>query len=316
MENKEKSKAESQKQKQEQNNSKKRKQVFPYGNYKSYYGYRIGQGTDEDPRMKVFRKEWFEGKECLDIGCNSGIITIQIAQKFGCRSILGIDIDSDRVEDAYWNLRKTVRTKSAGDKPVKTSKLKDQDSADNLEKNGTISSNEDTKEISKEPSSLEQSDLINIVSFKRENFVQSRHPPGKQYDTIVCLSVSKWIHLNWGDDGLITLFVEIWNLLRPGGIFVLEPQPWKSYESNRHVSETTAANYRNIMFRPEQFQEILLDKIGFRTVEDITSGLTGSKTGFNRPILTASFVVLELLFMIMTSCAWLHPWLIAALKQI
>ncbi|KAK7293842.1 hypothetical protein RJT34_16718 [Clitoria ternatea] len=46
------------------------------------------------------------------------------------------------------------------------------------------------------------------------------------------------------------------------GIFVLEPQPWKSYESNHNVSE-----------------------IGFRTVEDITSGLTGSKTGFNRPIL-------------------------------
>ncbi|CAL0312501.1 unnamed protein product [Lupinus luteus] len=158
MENKEKSKAESQKQKQEQNNSKKRKQVFPYGNYKSYYGYRIGQGTDEDPRMKVLRKEWFEGKECLDIGCNSGIITIQIAQKFGCRSILGIDIDSGKI-------------------------------------------------------------LINSDLRDQKGIVQ-------------------------------------------GGIFVLEPQPWKSYESNRHVSE-----------------------IGFRTVEDITSGLTGSKTGFNRPIL-------------------------------
>ena len=40
--------------------------------------FQIGQGVDEDPRLKVFRKEWFEGKECLDIGCNNGIITIQI----------------------------------------------------------------------------------------------------------------------------------------------------------------------------------------------------------------------------------------------
>ncbi|AET05230.1 putative RNA methyltransferase bin3, bin3-type S-adenosyl-L-methionine binding protein [Medicago truncatula] len=267
------------------NNNKKRQQVFPYGNYKSYYNYRIAEGVDEDPRLKVFKKEWFQGKDCLDIGCNSGIITIQIALKFNCRSILGIDIDSDRVEDANWNLRKTDRLKSARNKPSKVSKLKDNSHTDHSENSATVSSNVNTKEISKEPSSLKQIDLVNIVSFERENFVHCRHPPGKHYDTILCLSVSKWIHLNWGDDGLITLFAETWKLLRPGGIFVLEPQPWKSYESNRNASEITAANYRNIKFRPEEFQEILLDKIGFRTVEAITSDLTGSTTGFNRPIL-------------------------------
>nr|AFK49570.1 unknown [Lotus japonicus] len=264
---------------QKHNNNKKRKLVFPYGNYKTYYGYRLAQGMDEDPRLKVLRKEWFQGKYCLDIGCNNGLITIQIAHKFHCRTILGIDIDSDRVQDAYWNLRKTARSKSA---PAKASKLEDKDHSEN---NVAVVSNADTDETSKEPSSSEQIDLMDIVSFKRENFVQSWHPPGKHYDTILCLSVSKWIHLNWGDDGLITLFSETWKLLKPGGIFVLEPQPWNSYVSNRDVSETTIANFGNIMFRPEQFQEILLDKIGFRTVEDITSGLTGTKAGFNRPIL-------------------------------
>ena len=40
----------------------------------------IGEGLDEDPRLKVLKKEWFEGKDCLDIGCNSGLMTIHIGK--------------------------------------------------------------------------------------------------------------------------------------------------------------------------------------------------------------------------------------------
>ncbi|XP_021722806.1 probable RNA methyltransferase At5g51130, partial [Chenopodium quinoa] len=72
-------------------NKKKNKEVAPFGNYRNYYGYRVGHDVEEDPRFKVLKKEWFEGKDCLDIGCNSGLITINIAKKFDCRTILGID---------------------------------------------------------------------------------------------------------------------------------------------------------------------------------------------------------------------------------
>ncbi|KAK4854110.1 hypothetical protein QYF36_019040 [Acer negundo] len=266
------------------NKKRKRKQVFPFGNYRNYYGYRIDEGLDEDPRLKVLKKDWFQGKRCLDIGCNSGLITIQIAKKFHCRSILGIDIDSSRIEDAHWHLRKFVKMEQDERKCAKASKLDVAEKADDSE-NGVIASSIKEGVNSREHAPPEERDLSHIVSFRQENFVHSRHTPEKYYDTITCLSVSKWIHLNWGDDGLINSFANIWKLLRPGGTFVLEPQPWKSYEKNRRVSETTAINYSNIMFHPDQFQEILLDKIGFRTVEDISSGcLSGSKTGFDRPI--------------------------------
>jgi len=33
--------------------------------------------------------------------------------------------------------------------------------------------------------------------------------------------VTKWVHLNWGDDGLITLFSKIWRLLQPVTILYL-----------------------------------------------------------------------------------------------
>ncbi|XVE70466.1 hypothetical protein DITRI_Ditri10aG0074600 [Diplodiscus trichospermus] len=265
------------------NPKKKRKLVFPFGNYKNYYGYRIGPGreVEEDPRIKVLKKEWFEGKDCLDIGCNSGIITIQIAKKYKCKSILGLDIDSGLIEDAFWYLRKVVKMESAQKKQASDSNVTAVQEVNRSEKCSNLS-NESNKGSSHDSSG--ERDLSDIVSFRRENFVQSRHPPDKYYDTILCLSVTKWIHLNWGDDGLITLFSKIWRLLQPGGIFVLEPQPWESYEKNRRVSETTASNYRSIMFRPERFQEILLYKIGFRKVEDVTSELSGTRTGFDRPI--------------------------------
>ncbi|CAK9329412.1 unnamed protein product [Citrullus colocynthis] len=260
------------KEKLKQNPKKRRKHAFPYGNYRDYYGYRVGQKVVEDPRLKVFKKEWFEGKDCLDIGCNNGIVTIQIARKFNCRSILGVDIDSDRVDDAYWNLRRATR-------------LGDGNSDNGLKRGASRASRIDL-EASISISSSKEDDLHTVVSFKRQNFIFTHHPPDKHYDTILCLSVAKWVHLNWGDDGLITLFYKIWKLLHPGGILVLEPQPWKSYETNYSVSETTKMNFRNIRILPEQFQEILLDKIGFRTVEALTLGLSDSNSGgFNRPIL-------------------------------
>ncbi|XP_050218311.1 probable RNA methyltransferase At5g51130 [Mercurialis annua] len=265
------------------NKKRKGKEVCPFGNYRSYYGYRIGKDMEEDPRLKVLKKEWFEGKDCLDIGCNSGIVTIQIAKKFNCRKILGIDIDSDRVSDAFWHLRKFARAGAAAKGNNKAAKMEVANDAIGSE-NSVAPLSIDRNETGTDNLHSEEIDLFDIVSFKKENFVLSWSQPDKQYDTILCLSVTKWIHLNWGDEGLITLFSKIWRLLRPGGIFLLEPQPWRSYENNHLVSETAAMNYRTIKYRPKCFNEILLDKIGFRKVENLSSAVSGSKTGFDRPI--------------------------------
>lgn len=46
-----------------------------------FCGFQVGQDLGEDPRLKVLKKEWFEGKDCLDVGCNNGLITIHIGKK-------------------------------------------------------------------------------------------------------------------------------------------------------------------------------------------------------------------------------------------
>lgn len=38
----------------------------------------VGDHVSQDTRVKWLQREWFEGKACLDIGCNEGALTIYI----------------------------------------------------------------------------------------------------------------------------------------------------------------------------------------------------------------------------------------------
>lgn len=80
------------------------KTKFQYGNYNKYYGYR-NPGASEDARVRVLRPEWFEGKDVLDLGCNSGHLTLYIAKMLRPARILGLDIDSGLVHAARKNIR-------------------------------------------------------------------------------------------------------------------------------------------------------------------------------------------------------------------
>lgn len=60
--------------------------------------------------------------------------------------------------------------------------------------------------------------------------VWCRNLEGRVFDTITCMSVAKWVHIAGGDNELRAFFRKIHTLLRPGGFFVLEPQPWRSYK--------------------------------------------------------------------------------------
>lgn len=77
---------------------------FQFGNYNKYYGYR-NPGASEDQRVRVFRPEWFQGKDVLDLGCNSGHVTLYIAKMLRPARILGLDIDSGLVHAARNNIR-------------------------------------------------------------------------------------------------------------------------------------------------------------------------------------------------------------------
>jgi hypothetical protein len=56
------------------------------------------------------------------------------------------------------------------------------------------------------------------------------------YDTVLAMSITKWVHLNWGDSGLKRFFRRVFRHLKPGGHFLLEPQEFSTYRKRSKIA--------------------------------------------------------------------------------
>lgn len=224
------------------------------GSYKSYYGARRPPSSTYTPtptsssslqqqqqlekytadaRISLLQPDWFQDKVYLDIGTNTGKLAFEIYRHFHPTRMVAVDIDAELIAVAREKL--AWASKRDG--------VRHEDKVEFRCENVVSETGEKQEEGTVQP----QADLEAAVL----------PSPRPLYDIITCFSVTKHIHLQGGDKGLLHIFHKIHSLLRPGGRFILEPQPWKGYRKRRHASKESAANYSSLKLRPP-FLDVLV----------------------------------------------------------
>ncbi|KAF1972405.1 S-adenosyl-L-methionine-dependent methyltransferase [Bimuria novae-zelandiae CBS 107.79] len=230
-----------------------------YGNYQNYLGTNHAPGSPpaihvRDLRLSVISSLGFsfKGCRCLDIGCNDGSVSTQIAFEFDASEVVGVDIDPKLVrkaEELYSLKASRVRPPS---EPFERERLLDYYPMSAILRHGRL------------PASASVASHWPSVKFIAADWVVSTDPATTgPYDAILVLSVIKWIHLEHLDEGLVKFFHKCKTSLASGGYLILEVQGWESYQKaiRSNAAPHFAKNLASLQYRPEtSFTKLLQDE--------------------------------------------------------
>ncbi|GAA6007910.1 hypothetical protein JCM11491_006535 [Sporobolomyces phaffii] len=139
---------------------------------------------------------------------------------------------------------------------------------------------EDSKRIAKEQG-LEDGLRFELGDFMQEGWLEQlgeREGRGN-FEVVLLFSVTKWLHLHWGDDGMRRLFASLYDFLPTGGVVVVEPQERENYARAVRKNKDLKAVYRTIQFWPPFETE--MSEVGFKLEQRIER----VEGGFSRPLL-------------------------------
>ncbi|KAL6705460.1 hypothetical protein ACN47E_006725 [Coniothyrium glycines] len=239
-----------------------------FGNYTDYSGVAKAGGSAShvpDPRLLQLVSlipALFTAKTCLDIGCNAGGVSCQLALNFQAASVVGVDKDAKLVAQA----QKLLALRASRVRPATTHSLRQ---CEYYPISAVLSHGyriEPEQQISPTTAaSVPTLPRWPPVRFHTADWVTSdnQHLTGP-YHVILALSVIKWIHLEHLDPGLLDFFAKCSSALAQGGYLIIELQTWDSYEKavRPNAAPHLADNLRLLQYRPETSFDDLLAKQG------------------------------------------------------
>jgi len=205
-----------------------------FGNFINYYSF-----NPPENRMKNLPENFLSLLKLnnseltvLDIGCNAGDLTEALFQSFssevGNLRILGIDLDDKLIERAVDNFSKVNDKHKLGFMHL------DIVAEDGLEKLNSY-----------------------LSDIKRTKF-----------DLVSIFSVTMWIHINHGDEGLVRFVKRVCEMATN---VLLEPQPWKCYQTAsrraRKLGKEDFAEMKKLKMRGQGVDQEIVDlfiKEGFK----------------------------------------------------
>lgn len=196
-----------------------------------------------DPRLRVLsylhQSTLFTNKAILDVGCNVGILAFTMAGVLKASRVVGVDIDIKLIEKALCILR-SLKYNYFFKFQIPSNQIATDEGRRPFP---PISSSLTcfAHFLPALPKSKEEcGDLLEArpffpfnVEFRAEDFARfscprtttpslprippiEKHSEIASYDTVLALSVTKWIHLNSGDEGIKRTFRKIYEFLKPG----------------------------------------------------------------------------------------------------
>ncbi|KAI8602760.1 Bicoid-interacting protein 3-domain-containing protein [Dissophora ornata] len=255
-----------------------------------------------DLRLEFLDPSWFRGKRVVDIGCNAALLTVFIAMHYKPRKIQGVDIDPSLIGKAQNFILKTF-SQISPQAYTQTRGGSGNNESSTVEEEEEEEEEEDVPYEEYFPKSMHRihgflpvpkrtlrtevlfphNIELRVTDWVTETEDQ-QDTGAEQWDVILGFSLAKWVHLHHGDTGMKRFFQKVYRSLAPGGIFLLEPQAFETYNRRSKLTPVMQENYKAMTFKPQNFQEYLLsDKVGFREAMHLGHSEGGAKN-FNRDI--------------------------------